>query len=274
MAELPPAGSVPDPAMQALIKKIVEESPLERIKRQAPVFTPNNTYGRCSIDPPPGRQQYLSQGPTREQEIARREAERKQRNSLGIAFLGPIAGGPPALVRLLGGSEDAVESAAELGMGITDIAGGAKGARGRRAGMRRPSPGTHVAKPKPKVLKKGMTREEIKEWMLKNGVDPSKVDSYIDGIDMSKPVNLVELPQGTELSRYGNPDNFAGAFASPAGGMGDNVGINLNGRVPGTATLGSPIGALESTAAPFGGNAGGGTQYQFGNGWQNIPWSY
>lgn len=273
MAELPP-GPVPDPEMQALIKKIVNESPLERLKRQAPVFTPNNTYGRCSIDPPPGRQTYLSQGPTREQEAAQREAARKQANTIGIYALGPIAGGPPALVRLLGGNEDAVESAAELGMNITDIAGGAKGAKGRRAGTRRPDPGTHVAKPKPKVLKKGMTREEIKEWMLKNGVDPNKVDSYIDGIDMSKPVDLVELPQGTELSRYGNPQSFPGAFASPAGGLGDNVGISLNGRVPGTVTLDSPISALQSTAADFGGNAGGGTQYQFGNGWQNIPWKF
>lgn len=252
--------------------KAALQSPVERLKQTPikPAYTSNNTYGRCSINEKPPPQQYWENGPSQ----AEKDAQRKNMNTIGIWFLGPIAGGPPALVRLLGGSEDAVESAAEIGMNITDIAGGPKGAKAKRQGMKRPSPGTFVNKPKPKVLKKNMTREEIKEWMLKNGVDPNKVDSYIDGIDLSKPVNLVEMPEGMQLSRYGNPDSFAGAFASPAGGMGDNVGINLNGRVPGTATLNSPISALESTAADFGGNAGGGTQYQFGNGWQNIPWQY
>jgi hypothetical protein len=266
MADQTPIKITPEALKAAL------ESPSERLKRMAPAYTPNNTYGRCSIDEKPPPQRYWENGPSQ----AEKDAQRKNMNTIGIWALGPIAGGPPALVRLLGGSEDAVESAAEIGMNITDIAGGGnKGAKPKRQAMKRTTPrGTFINKPKPKILKKNMTRAEIKEWMLKNGVDPSKVDSYMEGIDMSKPVNLVELQEGTALSRWGDPNKFAGGFASPGGMAGDNVGLDLAGKVQGTATLNSPISALESTAAPFGGSPGGGPQYQFGDGWQSIPWKF
>ncbi|MGE0784997.1 MAG: hypothetical protein AB7S26_04855 [Sandaracinaceae bacterium] len=84
-------------------------------------YTSNGTIGRvCTMEYPRGQprpQQYLSQGPTPEQQRAQREAQRKQMNTIGLWMCGVPCGGG-ALVRLLGGSEDAVESAAEAGFNV------------------------------------------------------------------------------------------------------------------------------------------------------------
>ena len=79
-------------------------------------YASNGTYGRvCTLEYPhgvPRPQQYLSQGPTLEQQRLERERQRKQMNTIGL-WAGGILTSGGALVRLLGGSEDAVESAAE-----------------------------------------------------------------------------------------------------------------------------------------------------------------
>lgn len=90
-----------------------------------PAYTTNGTYGRlCTLNPKP--QQYLSQGPTREEEARRRAEQRKQMNTLGLWF-GGVATGGGAFVRLLGGSEDAVEKAAEAGWNAFSPTPGAPG---------------------------------------------------------------------------------------------------------------------------------------------------
>ncbi len=82
--------------------------------------------------------------PAEEQYLA---DQRRNANTMGIWFLGPVAGAPAAITRMLGGSEDAVENAGELGMNLL----GARVGRGRpttrtpqRTGMRPPPRGTHV----------------------------------------------------------------------------------------------------------------------------------
>lgn len=90
-------------------------------KAPAVSYTSNGTIGRvCTEKYPQGKPrpvQYLSQGPTPAQVRAQREAQRKQMNTVGLWVCGiPCGGG--ALVRLLGGSEDAVESAAKMGFDI------------------------------------------------------------------------------------------------------------------------------------------------------------
>ena len=235
------------------------------IARLQESITPGGTYMSSGYSP--AEQNYLNQ-----QALEQRRAS----NNLGIAFLGPLAGGPAAAVRALGGSEAAVESAGEMGMGLLALPG-AGGARGTpRAPARAPMEptGTHVYRPPPRVVRGNMTREQTREWMLKNGVPPEKVDSYLDGVNFNRPVDVVELPQGSELGRYGNPDYFSGQFATPPGTPGNTLGIDMAGRVPGSATLGSPVEALRSTASDFGGFSGGGTQYQLGSGWRDIRWRY
>lgn len=84
-------------------------------------YVSNGTIGRvCTIEYPRGQprpQQYLSQGPTLEEERRRREEQRRQMNTIGL-WIGGVTTAPGALVRLLGGSEDAVESAAEAGFNV------------------------------------------------------------------------------------------------------------------------------------------------------------
>lgn len=94
-------------------------APIKAPPKAPPVsYVSNGTIGRvCTMQHPMGERrptQYLSQGPTPAQMHARREAQRKQMNTVGLWMCGiPCGGG--ALVRLLGGSEDAVESAAKMG---------------------------------------------------------------------------------------------------------------------------------------------------------------
>lgn len=113
MAAAPPGGSGSGaPAgVGGLVQSLSSRGP------QAPAQPPwmtNGTYGRvCTMGTPPN-QQYLSQGETREQEAARRARERRQMNTIGLWF-GGVATGGGAAVRLLGGSEDAVEAAAKAG---------------------------------------------------------------------------------------------------------------------------------------------------------------
>lgn len=94
----------------------VSEALLALKDKPVPQYASNGTIGRvCTATYPRGQprpQQYLSQGLSREEERRRREEERKQMNTLGLWIGGPLTSGG-ALVRLLGGSEDAVESAAE-----------------------------------------------------------------------------------------------------------------------------------------------------------------
>lgn len=84
-------------------------------------YVSNGTIGRvCTMEYPRGKprpQQYLTQGPTVEEERRRREEQRKQMNTIGL-WIGGVTTAPGALVRLLGGSEDAVESAAEAGFNV------------------------------------------------------------------------------------------------------------------------------------------------------------
>lgn len=117
MAQVPPGGGNPITLTNSdAIRAAVEPIKLTPL----PVsYASNNTYGRCSINEKPPEQRYWTNGPSK----AELEAQRKQMNTIGIWMLGPVAGGPPALVRLLGGSEDAVESAAQIGMNIVDIKG-------------------------------------------------------------------------------------------------------------------------------------------------------
>lgn len=120
MSQVPPGGF--DPSIltsSGSLRAAIEPIKLTPLPYTPPLYNSNNTYGRCSINEKPPEQRYWTNGPSK----AELEARRKQMNTIGIWMLGPIAGGPPALVRLLGGSEDAVENAAQIGMNIVDIMG-------------------------------------------------------------------------------------------------------------------------------------------------------
>lgn len=139
MASKPPGGSggfTPIPTEVSLSEAL--RGPL---LTPLPQTQPDPVVGACSINGTYGRvQTFLTAGPTPEE--LRRRAEERQRfsNTLGIALLGPVFGGPAATVRALGGSEDAVEAAGLLGANLIGV-GGSRIPAGRRgvsvAAMRR-----------------------------------------------------------------------------------------------------------------------------------------
>jgi hypothetical protein len=164
-----------------------------------------------------------------------------------------------------------------MGVVTGDVVIGAAGTKGTtvglRAAMRGVGNGVRVVRRRPRVLRR-MSREDVKAWLEQNGVPKEKINSYMDGIDFSKPVETVELPAGTQLSRYGYPSSFNGQFATNPGTPMNILGMAPTGRVLGTTTLGSPMSVLRSTAGEWNSFPGGGIQYQFGPGWQDLQWNF
>jgi hypothetical protein len=112
-------------------------------------YTSNGTYGRvCTMQNPSGipPTQYLSQGPTLEEERRRAEEQRRVWNDLAINVAGPVFGFLPATGRLLGANEDQVESLAILNMEI----GSAYDAHLNAPKSTNPSAGT-VISPRPGI---------------------------------------------------------------------------------------------------------------------------
>ena len=100
------------------------------------------------------------------------------------------------------------------------------------------------------------------------GMDPKKIDSHLEGIDFTKPVEVVKLEPGTTLTQYKYPDRPVGNYFCPEGSSPKTLGIDPAGRVPVEFKATEPIQVLKSSAADLkdwnGGDAifkGGGTQY-------------
>lgn len=131
----PPAAGAPPQLTPEQIREIVNQSPMDRIRASARAMQQQQpVIGACSINGTYGRAQtFLTQGPTREEEARIAAERRRNANSLAIAWLGPLFGGPAAAVRAAGGNEDAVESAALMG---GNLIGGFRGMRtGRGASI-------------------------------------------------------------------------------------------------------------------------------------------
>ncbi|EYF05387.1 hypothetical protein [Chondromyces apiculatus] len=130
MAAKPPGDFTPIDT-SASVRDALKGPILTPLPYQPPSYTTNGTYGRmCTLQHPYGEpnpnQTYLSQGLSPAEERRQREERRKQMNTIGL-WIGGITTAPGALVRLLGGSEDSVEKAAEMGFNYFSPTPGAPG---------------------------------------------------------------------------------------------------------------------------------------------------
>jgi hypothetical protein len=79
----------------------------------------------------------------------------------------------------------------------------------------------------------------------------SRILNHIRGIDLSKPVEITEIPEGTTLVQYQVPGGKQGNYFAPPGTSASELGINPAGKVPTTFKTTEKVTALKSTAAPI-----------------------
>jgi hypothetical protein len=106
---------------------------------------------------------------------------------------------------------------------------------------------------------------------------PEKIDAYLDGIDLSKPVQERPLKPGDKFvvwERAGAKPGD-GSWATAPGVPPDEVGIIADGRTPVTYVVKQPMTVLESTAKSYPkgvlegiGGSGGGQQLCLPDNWQ------
>lgn len=100
---------------------------------------------------------------------------------------------------------------------------------------------------------------------------PEKIDSHLEGIDFSKPVDPdYTIPKGTNVVQYQVPGRPTGRYFAPVGTPPEELGIDPTGRVAQVYTTTEDITVLKSTAADTTGKPGipasaqgkgGGTQF-------------
>jgi hypothetical protein len=105
-----------------------------------------------------------------------------------------------------------------------------------------------LGKPKASPLEKEGLEVALKYLRARIGTLPvEKVEEFIEGMDLSKPVRRVVLPRGQEVITYGDPDKL-GLFYTKPGTPPSRAGINALGREHIRFQLEESIEALESTA--------------------------
>ena len=113
---------------------------------------------------------------------------------------------------------------------------------------------------------------------LQQNTDPTswrdaRIQSHIDGIDLSQPVQIVELQPNQLVTQFPQPGAPLGDYFTPPEGINPNtIVINPAGRIPVQYAPDSPTSALRSISADTTNNlnlpknvrgAGGGTQFLF-----------
>jgi hypothetical protein len=83
----------------------------------------------------------------------------------------------------------------------------------------------------------------------------------MEGIDFTKAVRTTTLKKGTVLQQWVGENGVGNYFTTLENGTAQNLGMNYEGRILKQFTLTEDVKVLESTAAEYKGQAGGGTQY-------------
>lgn len=112
--------------------------------------------------------------------------------------------------------------------------------------------------------------ETAYNFYTRNGFSADRAMGHLAGIDYTKPVAIVEIPQGTQLAQHVAGGRVGNYFA-PSGTPAEMLGINPAGRTPLLFEAAESTSALKSTAAPIVDNwtvpgeafsaSGGGTQF-------------
>src|SRR5208283_2907573 len=97
-------------------------------------------------------------------------------------------------------------------------------------------------------------RAVAEQFMRSNSrYQPDRIDAYMDGIDLSKPVSTKTLQKGDQFVVYERSGASAGtgSWATFEGTSPDQVGIVGEGRTPVLYTVQQPMTVLESTAKSY-----------------------
>jgi len=81
------------------------------------------------------------------------------------------------------------------------------------------------------------------------GWSSDRIDSHLQGIDFSRPVDVVTLPQGADVVQYQIPGNPVGRYFSPIGTPAETIGVDPTGRLANVFTTGQDVTVLRSFAA-------------------------
>ncbi len=88
-----------------------------------------------------------------------------------------------------------------------------------------------------------------RSFYRKAGWEESRIESHLAGIDFTKPVDIVTLPKGAQLSQWNFADARLGNYFTEIGAGPNNLGIYTNGRFETVFSLQEQTQALRSTAA-------------------------
>ncbi|MFC5527754.1 DUF6861 domain-containing protein [Rhodanobacter ginsengisoli] len=138
---------------------------------------------------------------------------------------------------------------------------GNEAADGPVAARARPRRVVESKRPEPVslTLSVAQKRQLARDFYLKQGYGPKRVDSHLAGIDFDKPVEVVTLPKGTLLEQWQAPRAAQGNYYSPPGTPAEQLGISPVGLDPATGQIAdkvattyvtnSEVEVLKSTAA-------------------------
>jgi RHS repeat-associated protein len=94
------------------------------------------------------------------------------------------------------------------------------------------------------------------------GFDAETATKHMEGIDFSKDVSTSTLPKGTIINQWvDNTTGKVGNYFTTGDNTAANIGKDVSNSTLKQYTLTKDVNVLQSTAAEYKGNAGGGTQY-------------
>lgn len=168
------------------------------------------------------------------------------------------------LARLEGRLEGEVFMAAVGTKGLSLLRNGATGAR-----LSASAAGTldEAAIAAERILARQATARSFYE---RTGWSSERIAAHMEGIDFSKPVEVITLSRGTDIIQYQIPGNPTGRYFAPVGTPAETIGVDPTGRVAAIYTTTTDVRVLQSTAANTSGNLtlppqarglGGGLQY-------------
>ncbi|MFH1119811.1 MAG: type VI secretion system tube protein TssD [Bacteroidota bacterium] len=120
-------------------------------------------------------------------------------------------------------------------------------------------------KKEPEIDRSVDTIEEKKtqalEFYKKSGFTERKALEHMEGIDFSKPVEIVKLKKGTVVQQWVGENGTGNYFTTEENGSSQNLGIDYSKRSLRQFTLTEDVEVLKSTAADYKGFKGGGVQF-------------
>jgi hypothetical protein len=112
------------------------------------------------------------------------------------------------------------------------------------------------------LIQKVSVRSNLAAQFYKNaGYVEKRAESHFDGINFKLPVQTKTLKKGTTIQQWVGENGIGNYYTTLENGTSKNLGIEYDGRTLKQFTLTEDVKVLQSTAADFNGNVGGGTQY-------------